>query len=91
MDEKGTVLPLQDFIVDHGSLPRILQACSGVQGSVYELSGSEVCLCTGDLLKVIGLELLSASCEDIGSNKTFELPIDHTGGLTFSKYYCYVP
>uniref|UniRef100_A0AAY5K3C8 CABIT domain-containing protein n=1 Tax=Esox lucius TaxID=8010 RepID=A0AAY5K3C8_ESOLU len=41
-------LSLQQFIasLDQTCLPRILQVCSGVyfQGSVYELSGSEVCL-----------------------------------------------
>uniref|UniRef100_A0A9J7Z935 Thymocyte selection associated family member 2 n=1 Tax=Cyprinus carpio carpio TaxID=630221 RepID=A0A9J7Z935_CYPCA len=55
-------LSLRDFIncLDQQSLPRVLQICSGVyfQGSIYELSGSEVCLSTGDLVKIIGLELL---------------------------------
>ncbi|XP_047216251.1 protein THEMIS2 [Girardinichthys multiradiatus] len=80
----GTIaLPLQEFIgsLDNTSLPKLLQVCSGVyfQGSVYELSGSEVCFSTGDLVKVIGIELQSVSCEDIISNETFELPITHTG------------
>ena len=48
-------------------------------GSVYELSGSEVCLSTGDLLKVIDIELLSVSCEDTSNNDKFELPINHAG------------
>uniref|UniRef100_A0A4W4H6J9 CABIT domain-containing protein n=1 Tax=Electrophorus electricus TaxID=8005 RepID=A0A4W4H6J9_ELEEL len=56
-------LSLQEFTtnLDMSLLPRILQICSGVyfQGSVYELSGSEVCLSTGDLVKIIGVELLS--------------------------------
>ncbi|XP_072249963.1 protein THEMIS2 isoform X2 [Leuresthes tenuis] len=80
----GTVaLPLQEFIasLDNASLPKILQVCSGVyfQGSVYEISGSEVCFSTGDLIKVIRIELLSVSCEDVRNNETFELPINHTG------------
>ncbi|XP_066540090.1 protein THEMIS2 [Hoplias malabaricus] len=83
MAEDGEVLDLRSYInnLDPGSLPRILQVCSGVyfQGSVYELSGSEVCLSTGDLVKVMGLELLSVCCEDIGTNTTFELPIEHLG------------
>ncbi|KAG5271437.1 hypothetical protein AALO_G00179740 [Alosa alosa] len=83
MDGSGTVLPLQEFIasLDCASLPRILQVCSGVyfQGSVYELSGSEVCLSTGDLIKVIGLKLLSGSCVDIATNSTCELSVDHKG------------
>uniref|UniRef100_A0A8C9VPM1 CABIT domain-containing protein n=1 Tax=Scleropages formosus TaxID=113540 RepID=A0A8C9VPM1_SCLFO len=54
------------------SLPRVLQVCSGVyfQGSIYEVSGSEVCLSTGDLVKIIGTELLSACCEDIGTKES---------------------
>uniref|UniRef100_A0A8C5EF91 Thymocyte selection associated family member 2 n=1 Tax=Gouania willdenowi TaxID=441366 RepID=A0A8C5EF91_GOUWI len=65
-----TAVPLQDFIasLDDTCLPRILQVCSGVyfEGSVYEISGNEVCFSTGDLIKVIGIELVS-----------FELPITH--------------
>lgn len=34
---------------------------------------------TGDLIKVIDIELLSVSCEDLGNNEVFELPINHTG------------
>uniref|UniRef100_A0A8C6TFM7 Thymocyte selection associated family member 2 n=1 Tax=Neogobius melanostomus TaxID=47308 RepID=A0A8C6TFM7_9GOBI len=32
--------------------------------SVYEISGSEVCFSTGDLIKVIALDLQSVCCED---------------------------
>uniref|UniRef100_A0A3B3X7W7 CABIT domain-containing protein n=1 Tax=Poecilia mexicana TaxID=48701 RepID=A0A3B3X7W7_9TELE len=71
-------LPLQEFIasLDNTSLPKILQVCSGVyfQGSIYEISGSEVCFSTGDLIKVIGIELQSVSCEDVTNNEKFELP-----------------
>ncbi|XP_010863469.2 protein THEMIS2 isoform X2 [Esox lucius] len=78
-----TSLSLQQFIasLDQTCLPRILQVCSGVyfQGSVYELSGSEVCLCTGDLVKVVNIQLLSVSCEDISNNEKFELPLNHAG------------
>ncbi|XP_041730209.1 protein THEMIS2-like isoform X1 [Coregonus clupeaformis] len=76
-----TVMSLQELIasLDQTCLPRILQVCSGVyfQGAVYELSGSEVCLSTGDLVKVINIELLSVSCEDISNNENFELPLNH--------------
>ncbi|KAM4568770.1 protein THEMIS2 [Fundulus diaphanus] len=80
----GTIaLPLQEFIasLDNASLPKILQVCSGVyfQGSIYEISGSEVCFSTGDLIKIIGIELQSVSCEDVVNNERFELPITHTG------------
>ncbi|KAM7383172.1 hypothetical protein PAMP_002845 [Pampus punctatissimus] len=78
-----TALPLQEFIasLDNSCLPRILQVCSGVyfQGSIYEISGSEVCFSTGDLIKVTGIELLSVCCEDISNNEKFELPINHKG------------
>lgn len=78
-----TALPLQQFIasLDKTCLPKILQVCSGVyfQGSIYEISGSEVCFSTGDLIKVIGIEVLSVCCEDISNNDKFELPIGHTG------------
>lgn len=56
-----------------------------VLGSVYEISGSEVCFSTGDLIKVIGTELLSVSCEDVENNQIFELPITHTGWLQRQK------
>uniref|UniRef100_A0A3Q1I599 CABIT domain-containing protein n=1 Tax=Anabas testudineus TaxID=64144 RepID=A0A3Q1I599_ANATE len=62
----ASALPLQQLIasLDNACLPKILQVCSGVyfQGSIYEISGSEVCFSTGDLIKVIGIELLSAFC-----------------------------
>lgn len=48
-------------------------------GSIYELSGSEVCLSTGDLVKIIGLELLSVSCEEIDTGASFELPTGYLG------------
>ncbi|TSK34905.1 Protein THEMIS2 [Bagarius yarrelli] len=83
MEDSGGVLALQDYIkdVDHSSLPRILRVCSGVyfQGSVYEISGCEVCLSTGDLVKVTGIKLLSVLCTDIINNTSFELPLDHAG------------
>ncbi|XP_039507261.1 protein THEMIS2-like [Pimephales promelas] len=79
----GDLQSLRVFIncLDQQSLPRVLQVCSGVyfQGSVYELSGSEVCLSTGDLVKIIGLQLLSVSCEEIDTGATYELPTDYSG------------
>ncbi|KTG44345.1 hypothetical protein cypCar_00035255 [Cyprinus carpio] len=79
----GDLQSLRDFIncLDQQSLPRVLQICSGVyfQGSIYELSGSEVCLSTGDLVKIIGLELLSVSCEEIDTGASFELPTGYLG------------
>lgn len=56
-----------------------------VSGSVYEISGSEVCFSTGDLIKVIGIEVLSVCCEDVETNQTFELPISHTGLFQATK------
>lgn len=57
----------------------ILHFFFSVSGSVYEISGCEVSFSTGDLIKVIGLELLSICCEDFNINERFELPINHTG------------
>uniref|UniRef100_A0A4W6DGI8 Thymocyte selection associated family member 2 n=1 Tax=Lates calcarifer TaxID=8187 RepID=A0A4W6DGI8_LATCA len=73
--------------LDDTSLPKILQVCSGVyfQGSIYEISGSEVCFSTGDLIKVTGIELLSVCCEDICNNEKFELPINHKGWFVLRK------
>ncbi|TRY93655.1 hypothetical protein DNTS_001111 [Danionella cerebrum] len=79
----GDLHCLQDFIgaLNPNSLPRILQIGSGVyfQGSVYELSGNEVCLSTGDLVKIIGLELHSVSCKAIDSGNCYVLPIGYPG------------
>ncbi|XP_052002702.1 protein THEMIS2-like [Xyrauchen texanus] len=79
----GDLQSLRVFIncLDQLTLPRILQICSGVyfQGSVYELSGSEVCLSTGDLVKIISLELLSVSCEEIDTGTSIDLPIQYSG------------
>ncbi|KAK3551633.1 hypothetical protein QTP70_020841 [Hemibagrus guttatus] len=86
MEKSDDVLTLQDYIknVDNLSLPRILQVCSGVyfQGSVYEISGCEVCLSTGDLVKITSIKLLSVSCDDIINKTSFELPISHSGLFT---------
>ncbi|XP_060937120.1 protein THEMIS2 [Limanda limanda] len=78
-----TALPLQQLIAswDNKCLPKILQVVSGVyfQGSIYELSGSEVSFSTGDLIKVIRIELQSVCCEDVSNDEKFELPIGHIG------------
>lgn len=60
-------------------VPSLLYVSLSVSGSIYEISGSEVCFSTGDLIKVIGIELISVCCEDVGNNEKFELPINHTG------------
>ncbi|XP_051920418.1 protein THEMIS2 [Hippocampus zosterae] len=78
--------PLLQYVatLDGASLPRILRVCSGVyfQGSVYEISGNEVCFSTGDVIKVTGIELSSVCCQDVDGDETFELPLDHAGLLT---------
>lgn len=43
-------------------------------GSVYEISGNECCLSTGDLLKVTAVALQKVICEDTGTGQTMELP-----------------
>ncbi|XP_074781951.1 protein THEMIS2 [Athene noctua] len=71
-------LSLQEYIcsLDPATLPRIIRICSGVyfQGSVYEISGNECCLSTGDLLKVTAVALQKVVCEDTETGQTTELP-----------------
>ncbi|XP_010574682.1 PREDICTED: protein THEMIS2 [Haliaeetus leucocephalus] len=71
-------LSFQEYIcsLDPATLPRILRICSGVyfQGSVYEISGNECCLSTGDLLKVMAVVLQKVVCEDTETGQTTELP-----------------
>ncbi|NXL89841.1 THMS2 protein, partial [Alectura lathami] len=71
-------LSFQEYIcsLDPATLPRILRICSGVyfQGSVYEISGNECCLSTGDLLKVTDITLQKVVCEDVQTGQTTELP-----------------
>ncbi|XP_059686658.1 protein THEMIS2 [Gavia stellata] len=71
-------LSFQEYIcsLDPATLPRVLRICSGVyfQGSVYEISGNECCLSTGDLLKVMAVALQKVICEDTKSGHTTELP-----------------
>ncbi|KAI1894891.1 hypothetical protein AGOR_G00120430 [Albula goreensis] len=54
--------------------------CDGLYG-LSELSGSEVCLSTGDLVKVIDIEFQSVTCEDISTKETSQLPLDYKGGF----------
>lgn len=77
-------------IIEEDTGSHFFHLCSG---SVYELSGSEVCFSTGDLIKVIGLELHSVSCQDVLNNENFELPITHTGWFEthFSKMFSLPP
>ncbi|XP_010188414.1 PREDICTED: protein THEMIS2-like, partial [Mesitornis unicolor] len=71
-------LSFQEYIcaLDPATLPRVLRVCSGVyfQGSVYEISGNECCLSTGDLLKVMAVTLQKVTCEDTETGQTTELP-----------------
>uniref|UniRef100_A0A7N5PAF9 Thymocyte selection associated family member 2 n=1 Tax=Ailuropoda melanoleuca TaxID=9646 RepID=A0A7N5PAF9_AILME len=68
---------LQDFVctLDLASLPRVLRVCSGVyfQGSIYEISGNECCLSTGDLIKVTQVRLQKVVCENPGTGQTMEI------------------
>ncbi|XP_007440098.1 protein THEMIS2 [Python bivittatus] len=63
------------------SLPRVVKVSSGVyfQGSVYELSGNECCLSTGDLMKIIDVQLQEVICENAKSGHAFVLPPDFKG------------
>ncbi|KAM5248629.1 protein THEMIS2 [Ctenodactylus gundi] len=74
---------LQDFAraLDPASLPRVLRVYSGVyaEGSVYEISGNECCLSTGDLMKVTQVRLQKVVCEDPSTGQTLELSPDFQG------------
>ncbi|XP_008573788.1 PREDICTED: protein THEMIS2 isoform X3 [Galeopterus variegatus] len=79
-------VPLEDFVraLDPASLPRVLRVCSGVyfEGSIYEISGSECCLSTGDLIKVTQVHLQKVICEDPTTGQTMEL------APNFQGYFC---
>ncbi|KAF7242442.1 Protein THEMIS2 [Varanus komodoensis] len=64
--------------LDHNSLPRVVKICSGVyfQGSVYELWGNECCLSTGDLMKIVDVQLQNVICQNVEGEDRFELPPD---------------
>ncbi|NWJ02840.1 THMS2 protein, partial [Crypturellus undulatus] len=76
-------LSLQEYIcsLNPDVLPRVLRICSGVyfQGSVYEISGNECCLSTGDFLKIIAIKLQKVVCEDVEMGQTTELPLTFNG------------
>uniref|UniRef100_A0A674I9P4 Thymocyte selection associated family member 2 n=1 Tax=Terrapene triunguis TaxID=2587831 RepID=A0A674I9P4_9SAUR len=82
-------LSFQEYILslDIASLPRVLKVCSGVyfQGSVYEVSGSECCLSTGDLMKITGLRLQKVTCEDPETGLATELPLNFKGHFQPSR------
>ncbi|PNJ89625.1 protein THEMIS2 isoform X5 [Pongo pygmaeus] len=79
-------VPLQDFVraLDPASLPRVLRVCSGVyfEGSIYEISGNECCLSTGDLIKVTQVRLQKVVCENPKTSQTMELAPNFQGYFT---------
>ncbi|XP_007934002.1 protein THEMIS2 [Orycteropus afer afer] len=87
-------VPLADFVraLDPASLPRVLRVCSGVyfQGSIYEISGNECCLSTGDLIKVTQVRLQKVVCESLRMGQIMELAPNFQGHfrpLTGSQSY----
>ncbi|MBN3282462.1 THMS1 protein, partial [Polyodon spathula] len=79
-------LTLQEYTysLDPKTLPRIIQIQSGIyfQGSVYEMFGNECCLPTGEVIKIIGLNIskLSAEIQKDGLDSScIELPLDYPG------------
>ncbi|NXG33059.1 THMS2 protein, partial [Dromaius novaehollandiae] len=90
-------LSFQEYIcsLNPAVLPRILRICSGVyfQGSVYEISGSECCLSTGDLLKIIAIKLQNVICKDVEREQTTELPLTFRGewGCPGTAHCCQDP
>ncbi|XP_023374890.1 protein THEMIS2 isoform X1 [Otolemur garnettii] len=77
---------LQDFVraLDPASLPRVLRVCSGVyfEGSIYEISGNECCLSTGDLIKVTQVHLQKVVCKNPRTSQTMELAPNFQGYFT---------
>uniref|UniRef100_A0A8D0BD38 Thymocyte selection associated family member 2 n=1 Tax=Salvator merianae TaxID=96440 RepID=A0A8D0BD38_SALMN len=67
--------------LDFNRLPRVVKICSGVyfEGSVYEIFGDECCLSTGDLLKIVAIQLQKVTCKNVENGHTFELPLDFNG------------
>ncbi|XP_006883513.1 PREDICTED: protein THEMIS2 isoform X3 [Elephantulus edwardii] len=83
-------VPLEDFVraLDPASLPRVLRVCSGVyfQSSIYEMSGNECCLSTGDLIKVTQVHLQKVICENLSMGQIIELEPNFQGH--FSPLVC---
>ncbi|XP_037355749.1 protein THEMIS2-like [Talpa occidentalis] len=79
-------MSLQDFAraLNPASLPRVLRVCSGVyfQGSIYEISGNECCLSTGDLIKVTQICVKNVVCKNPGTGQTIELALNFQGLFT---------
>ncbi|XP_051892424.1 protein THEMIS isoform X2 [Pristis pectinata] len=77
------IITLQDYIcsLNFSTLPRILEIHSGVyfQGSVYEISGNECCLSTGEFIKIIHIELQKVVCENMDNKSKFDLPLNYSG------------
>lgn len=48
-------------------------------GSIYEISGNECCLSTGDLIKVTQVRLQKVVCENPRTSQTMELPCNFQG------------
>ncbi|XP_063166300.1 protein THEMIS isoform X2 [Candoia aspera] len=80
---------LKNFIhsLDPKSLPRILQIQSGFydEGLMYEKLGHECCLSTGDVIKVVALDIKKILASNQGSedatlqSTTVELPLNFPG------------
>ncbi|XP_075051632.1 protein THEMIS2 isoform X2 [Mixophyes fleayi] len=92
MEDLENAVPLKDCIASLpvSSLPRILQIASGVylQSSVYDIQGSECCLSTGDLLKVVAKELQSVSFVNLKTGKSQNLPNGFQGVFQISVHNC---
>ncbi|XP_008261702.3 protein THEMIS [Oryctolagus cuniculus] len=82
-------LSLEEFIhsLDLRTLPRVLEIQSGIyfEGSIYEMFGNECCLSTGEVIKIIGLnikKIIAEICEhieDCEPPQPFELPMNFPG------------
>uniref|UniRef100_A0A8C5LU65 Thymocyte selection associated family member 2 n=1 Tax=Leptobrachium leishanense TaxID=445787 RepID=A0A8C5LU65_9ANUR len=83
MEEVENAVPLEVFVasMSSSSLPRILKITSGVylQSSVYDIQGTECCLSTGDVVKVVSKHLVSLTCMDPKTGECHNLPLEFKG------------
>ncbi|XP_069751346.1 protein THEMIS isoform X2 [Narcine bancroftii] len=46
-------------------------------GSIYEISGNECCLSTGEFIKIVHVELQKFVCENVDNNSKFDLKLSY--------------
>ncbi|XP_048413828.1 protein THEMIS isoform X1 [Stegostoma tigrinum] len=72
------MLCMQALTRPHGRLIKKVKPRE-IHGSVYEMSGNECSLSTGDLIKIIQVELQKVFCENMENECKFDLSLDYSG------------